>query len=290
MNTIMRSFILPALLIFASCEPKPLDIDVKQQPAAPAVSSAMTGDHSVVIAATYSFNSLIGLDDTLLDDHKIPEELMIKDAVVTLAKDGGSADTLVPVSEGIFRNNLSTPENGASYTLNIYDRQSKLLATARSTYFRQPNVLKLEPVKIISQGDTAVRLHIKLGDVSPGDYYMVSYSTRGNRGKNPGNQGFFSSLAAYNPKQLVLLGEGEIVNDGIDQTVTIAAKANDTLLVHCCRIDKAYYNYLNTYKKAGSFINQFTGEPVNLPTNVTGGIGYFAMSVPVRAIFQLRDY
>jgi hypothetical protein len=45
-------------------------------------------------------------------------------------------------------------------------------------------------------------------------------------------------------------------------------------------IPKGYYEYLAAYKRSGNLLSQLTGEPVNLPTNVQGGYGYFALTKP----------
>jgi hypothetical protein len=163
---------------------------------------------------------------------------------------------------------------------------------ATTSYFPKPGVEVLQPEVARNQRDTTVSLKIKLNNISAGDYYFVSYYASSNvRHQAPVTyENFEESLAAYSPRKIFLLSEADMTEGKIDKTVPIESKGTDDLLVHVAKIDRAYYNYLIAYKKAGSYINQLTGEPINLPTNVIKGLGFFSLSAPVRALFHLKDH
>ena len=97
-----------------------------------------------------------------------------------------------------------------------------------------------------------------------------------------------SAMATFEPKQLELLQSNATA--ALSHSFTIKASAGDTLVVQVCRVDGGYYKYLQAYKRTGYLINQLTGEPINLPTNVQTGYGYFALCKPNRYVFDMKEY
>ncbi|MGL4598052.1 MAG: DUF4249 family protein, partial [Bacteroidia bacterium] len=65
---------------------------------------------------------------------------------------------------------------------------------------------------------------------------------------------------------------------------------NDTIAVTISNISKGYYEFLSAFKRSGSFVNQLSGEPINYPTNVENGYGYFIAHYPSISFFELVDY
>ena len=67
-------------------------------------------------------------------------------------------------------------------------------------------------------------------------------------------------------------------------------KATDTVALVLSNISKGYYEFLTAYQRAGGWFNQLSGEPINYPTNIEGGFGYFNAYYPDYRIFYLKDY
>ena len=67
-------------------------------------------------------------------------------------------------------------------------------------------------------------------------------------------------------------------------------KRTDTIAVTLSNISEGYYKFLSTYLKSGNIINQITGEPIDYPTNVNNGYGYFSAHYPDVKIFDLGKY
>ena len=80
------------------------------------------------------------------------------------------------------------------------------------------------------------------------------------------------------------------VTGELTQQYTLKLSPRDTLIVQVARIDEGYFKYLQTYKRTGYLINQLTGEPINLPTNIQTGYGYFAIYKPHRYVFALQKH
>jgi hypothetical protein len=65
---------------------------------------------------------------------------------------------------------------------------------------------------------------------------------------------------------------------------------SDTIGVSVSNISQGYYEFLDLYGRAGSPLTQITGEPIDYPTNVTNGYGYFTTHVPDLHVFDLNEY
>ena len=75
----------------------------------------------------------------------------------------------------------------------------------------------------------------------------------------------------------MLYSSKDAVNNKLMKTITLSAAGSDTIDVEIAKIDGGYYKYLDAYIKTGYLVNQLTGEPVNLPSNMSNGYGYFTM-------------
>ena len=64
----------------------------------------------------------------------------------------------------------------------------------------------------------------------------------------------------------------KIVFDGL--------KHDDSIAVTLSNISKNYYNYLVLRNESGSLYNQLNLEPLNYPTNVVNGYGFFNAHIP----------
>jgi hypothetical protein len=282
--------LLAALAIFNSCRPRPLQIDIVQSPPVLVVSSATADQHTVLVSAAYSINSLLSLDDTV-NGADLPPGVLLENAVVTLASPGRLPDTLRHLAKGLYGNRDLELQAGTSYHLDIYRPDKGLVATAAATYFPAPEVDTIQVQVTRTAGDTTVSLTVRLGSVAIDDYYFVSYHSSVRERKGSATPGAMpATLASFSPRQLTLLSGEEMRNGCITRTIPLTCKGDDTLLVHTAKIDKAYYHYLTAYKRSGALISQLTGEPVNLPTNVIKGLGFFTLSVPARSVFYLKDY
>lgn len=282
--------LLPLILLF-SCQPKPLEIEVKQSEPQLTVSSAAPDEHTVVVSAGYSINSMVSLGDTVNGGVDLPDNMLLEDGIVTLAAEGRTPDTLYPIASGLYANRNMQLEKGASYTLTVYDHNKGLAGVATTPYFPLPAIDSLSPEVTRKHGDTLVTLHLKLSGAGADDFYFVSYNTAAaERVLQRSPYALAATLAAFSPKQLTLLSAADIKNGCIRRAIPLGCKGTDTLLVHTGKIDKAYFDYLTAYKKSGSLINQLTGEPINLPTNIATGLGFFSLSTPVRSTFYLKHY
>lgn len=281
------AFILPC---FIACRPKPIEIEVPQAPPAITISSIAFDEHTVFVSAGYSINSCAGINDTTASDSKtksgIPKEMLIDKGVVTITEDGGLPDTLSQVSTGLYASRKLKLKKGVRYTLMVKDMTKNVAATASTVFFDQPSVETVERKLEINGTDSITRLHLQINNVARNDNFFVTYSTTSQM-QNSATTAIDKLPTIYNfsPKTLELLTGEEAVNGDLDKTISINVNPGDTLVVQVAHIDNAYYQYLSAYKRSGFLINQLTGEPINLPTNIVTGFGFFSLCQSERIVF-----
>jgi hypothetical protein len=284
---------LSALLLIASCRPKPLDIDIHQSPGAFSIASYCPDDHSVFVSATYSVSAMMKVLDTatIKELPATAGNLLMEDAVVTIRNPDNSIDTLRRLAPGIFGRSDLHLLKGQPYTLNVFDTRKGSAATATTSYQPAPVLDTLYPALVKRISDTSCRLHLRLKDVTASSYFFVSYNTarqaRAIATPLPKN---VQALNLFLPKQIALLNAGDAVSSSLEKDIILQVDARDTVLVQIAQVDKSYYDYLTAYKRTGSLVNQLTGEPIHLPTNISSGYGYFSLFNPVRALYDLNRY
>jgi hypothetical protein len=292
MKTIRLILALGAIAAWLGCQPKPIDIEIEQGAPILTISSATTDKNTLVVSVGYSTNSLKSLDDTTGGTPKIPAGMLLRNAVVTLSSSHNSRiDTLPLLMDGIYGSTELDLVENVPYTLNVFAEGKGLIGTATTTYFDAAEPQTVLPGVKRTQVDTSVRLALNWPRVNTDDYYFVSYfTTKQKRRYKPSPYAMAASLASFQPAQLFLFSAADARHGSIAANLPLHCSGNDTLIVHVGKIDQAYFNYLTSYKKTGVLINQLTGEPINLPSNVMKGLGFFTLSVPARYQFFLNEY
>lgn len=273
------------LLLMAGCKPKPIDIDIPQQQSKITVFTSCLNDSTIVVSAGYSITSLQVAEDNT-DNWQRMKDLLVDDAIVTMTGTGQVPDTLEKVVSGIFRLRNKYLNAGGQYQLMVADKKKNIIATAATTYMPKPDIESIAPEIIRNTSDTIIKLRLRVKNVGGGSWILISYNS-GMQAKEQAKVKL-NSFLSFSPKRIEFI-EGN--NEGIAEGVfTLPVSAKDTLAVHIGRIDDAYYRYLSAYKRTGYLINQMTGEPINLPTNIRDGLGYFALYTPEKHVFDLNKY
>lgn len=279
-------------LALASCRPTPVEIDVPQQSGTIIISSSCPDEHSVLVSASYSANSLIALLDTSRSNSEqiIPKDLLIDSAIVTLHDANGTTDTLYKITSGIWGRRDLQLRPGAQYQLNVFDYRKNRGVAATTSFLSKPVIDSLQPIVATSGTDTTVKLRLAIKDVIAGSNYIISYNTMRNAREQAIPLPFNRAALNFAPKKVELITAGSAQDGILHKEFLIQASTKDTLMVSIAQIDKASYDYYTAYKRTGVLINQLTGEPINLPGNITGGIGLFTLSQPIVRVFDLNNY
>ncbi len=276
---------LPALVIalsLSSCLPEPLEVEniptVKPQIV---VSSQMVPNESLVILLTRTLSALDASNDS--DPEDLINQIAVNDAFVTMAGPGG-VDTLVFVDNGLYAGPLAVSfQPGQSYTLNV---ESESLGKVSATTSVQPLITFDEiEVELYLNGfnDTLAQITYVVDDPVARNHYMINVQEveRVDAIANLINPRAFTRLVEDNAFNGQQFGEQFRVfprdyNPG------------DTIAISLSNISEEYYQFMQLRLDNRFSLVEFLGEPINYPTNVEGGKGFFNLYLPDVRFFVLE--
>jgi len=64
----------------------------------------------------------------------------------------------------------------------------------------------------------------------------------------------------------------------------------DSIAISLSNISEDYYNFLKKREKIGNIFTEITNEPINYPSNIKGGLGFFNTHSPDIEYFDLNEY
>lgn len=277
-------------LFFWGCTPSSKEISIPQSDTKLCIASTAFNSNTAIVAVSYSISSLTNLNDT--SGTIMPLSSFLADSALVILTNNGHNDTLIETIQGIYVNTQLQLTSGTSYTLRVKDKKGNSI-TAVTTYQTAAPPDLIMPTVIRAPLDTTIQLKINVTDNSQQtNYYIMAYDNI-NSNTVPSQIGSskFPVLSLSAIKKLEVFSNAEAVNGVISKTFIIGnVGSNDTLFVHYGRIDKGYYDYLISYKNTGSLINQIVSEPINLPTNINIGVGYFELYDVQRTLFDLKKF
>lgn len=272
-------------IVFLAACTKPIDITIPQQKPKLCIASQVIPDQVMVVGVTNSFTSLYEFNQDSTGNNNFNFEILVKHARVSISYEN-KTEELFKVSDGIYAgiNTLFTPQS--TYTLNVYDSTTGESVSAVTTMMAPVTVNSMSATKLITSMDTSYAIDFEIQDnPATEDFYMVvpinSKSISGGGGLlNAG--GLLQNLGKT--PNVKLYSDDVAKNNKISQTwysdIDFQGAMNDTIIMQVARIDKGYFSFLKAFNRSGSIVNQLTGEPINFPSNVQNGYGYFNAFYP----------
>jgi hypothetical protein len=263
----MLSFLITA------CLPDPLEVDgipaVKPQIV---VSSQIIPDESLLILLTKSFGALEASDDS--DPQALLDQIAVTDALVTISY-GNRVDTLLPLGNGFYGGIQIPFLPEVDYTLDV---DSELLGKVTSTTKVKPQVsfTGLEAELFYDNfDDTLALVTYAMTDPPEKNWYMLNVL-------KVEQDDLQENL--LNPRDFVVLkDDAEFSESDFSESFTVVPREfsdGDTIAVYLSNISKEYYDFIQLRLDNRFSLVEFISEPLNYPSNVTGGKGYFNLYVP----------
>ncbi len=260
------------------CKPKSIDIELEQLEQKPVVWSQIIPGDIVLFYFSRSFSSLNEHQNNT-GNQEFLNQILVEDGSMSISHDGNT-ENLIQLSSGIWTTNgLSTPLiTDDFYT--IHGRDNLLDKSISSTTQLLPTVTMSDQFSTeVIEGDSSAILKIEyhINDVPGDNWYLINaYSGNFN------NFGNIEDTTANSATEVA----SQIITDQAYDTFDISSDLflvdfqSDTLIITLSNITEEYYNYLALRERGGSIINQLTSEPINYPSNVEGGYGYFNLVIP----------
>lgn len=277
--------VLVLMVMMAGCLPEPLPVnDLPELKSKIVVSSQMVPDQSVVILLTRSFGALDASDNS--DPEQLLTQIAISDATVRIEGEG-FADTLELIDAGVYASVAIPFVDEGYYTLYV-DSPSMGQATATTQVKTAVRFSDLSAFINDTGFDTLARINYSLQDVQGKNYYMINVQHI-SAAEPPEPQDFL------NPNVFVKLLEDTNERDGQEITESFNAIfrrdfiPGDTILVQLSNIDRQYYDFLQLRRDSRFNFSDFLGEPVNYPSNVVGGFGWFTLHFPDVRVLRVDE-
>ncbi len=277
------------------CDLVDLPIEVEPAPSRLVVSSVMGPEQSLLITVSRSFSALSATDvDSLSSD--FINRLLIDNAGVFL-RYGETTDTLAHLFDipGLYGGFFSELEPYQLLDLTVHDSLTGEIVTA-TTELLPPVALEAVSLseEIDAQGDTTTVLVYRFAD-PPGENFYALHAY------NLPASSVLDSLFIDDEENPVFANDEDLVFYETlitDQAFTDAVIAdtvrlpfvsvNDTIAVSLAHISEGYFRFLDARRRTGGLVSSLANEPVNHPTNVIGGLGFFTAHQPRAVVVEKR--
>jgi hypothetical protein len=269
-STVLFAFLI-AILVTA-CLPDPLEVNgipkVKPQIV---VSTQIIPDQSLVVLLTKSFGALDASEDS--DPIEVLNQIAVNDAFVTITGPD-KVDTLTFLGNGIYGGIQLDLVPSIEYKLDV---ESATLGKVSSTTTVLPKVDFEEiEAQLYFDGfdDTLAEVSFVMKDLAEKNWYLLSVAEveEEDLEENLLNPGTFSRLL-----------DDEEMNGTYGEVFRVFPREferGDTIAVSLSNISQEYYNFLKMRQDNRFSLVEFLGEPVNYPSNVEGGKGFFNLYTP----------
>lgn len=282
-------FIIIALFLLLSCRPKPLDIKLDTYEPEIVVASQIVPNYLMMVGLTRSFTVLSNAGYDSNGDAEIFSNLLIDSALVTVMSESG-IDTLYMVSPGLFASLNKLEKTGGSYFLRVVDYDLNKVAEAISTMKENVPFDEVVPSLNIEDGDTTIDIYLKFKDIpNQSNFYVLSvYSRNSNKGGLDVND-FFKN-GSNNIEYQELIDDKDQNGNMLMRSFNLSSvSTDDSLMVSLSNISEGYFRFLDSRVRSGNPLSDITNEPVNYPSNVNNGLGYFNTHYPSIRFFDLKE-
>ncbi len=269
----MRLYPFLFVIILASCELFELPLKVDPADEALVISSVMIDNETMIVTATRSFSPLSGRSVNALEEDLIAS-LFVSDGRI-LVSNSLTTDTLPTLGiPGFYGGESPESAAGSLVYLSVYDSTTGLSVQAIAT--------RMLPISI----DTATYENTRLGvfdlkrlrifiDDPVGQNYFALHVYNVPVGGDDLDSLFFrdSNLLLHSEVFTDRVAEERRIRRQIDLDPGLAG---DTVIVVLSNIEEGYYRFLDARRRTGGLIASLANEPINAPTNIIGGYGYFS--------------
>jgi hypothetical protein len=271
----------PTIFLLSACIPDPLEItNVPQLDSQIVVSSQMIPNFAVAVLLTKSVGALDASDDS--DPQALLDQILIDDAAVRIEGNGSSIQ-LQYLNNGIYGVAGANLVAGQTYTLYV---NSPSMGTVQATTTVKPLIRfqDIQPSIYITGRDTLAQIDYTLADPAGKNWYVmtaqhVSQKNLNERLLNPWVTTKLVDDASF---------EGGTKTDYF-RILFDEVEPGDTLAVLLSNVDKDYYDFMTIREDTRFGLASYLGEPINYPTNVEGGLGFFNLYVPDVRVFVLDE-
>lgn len=277
----MMSLVSALAVALGSCLPEPIPLTgLEKVTPQIVVSTQIVPEEGLVVLLTKTFGALDANEDS--DPQALLAQIAVADAVVVITGPE-QADTLLSLGSGLY-GGVSIPfQSGDTYRLDVSSRSLGKI-TATTTVVPQVTFESID-AELYFNGydDTLAQITHAFADPAGKNWYMLNVQRieRDDLVENLLNPSAFMRL----------LEDTDFDGQRYEETFRAFPRnftTGDTVTVSLSNISEDYYRFLDMrIDNRFSFI-EYLSEPVNYPSNVVGGKGFFNLYIPDIRVFVME--
>lgn len=277
-------------LLLNACQPDPLAIDLPEAPAQVVVFSQIIPSETMTVSLTRTLGALQFSEsegDSL--SQNLLNNLLVTDALVTVSYKEVT-DTLFEVGAGLYTSLSTAQFVNETYTLKVVTAEGESL---RATNKLLPVVFFKSIQPEIERDSTGgqVKIAFEIADIPEKNWYMINFYKIKEKDLFEIDANSFLSTGSNVLVKTELLDDAAITDGLFKGTIELpSVSPSDTLVMSLSNISESYYQFLQVRENSENFLTQITKEPLSLPTNVEGGLGFFNTHFPDLQFFDLNEY
>lgn len=272
LKSILLAPIISIAWIVIGCLPDPLEVDgVPTIKPEIVVSTQIIPDQSLAVLLTRSFGALDANEDS--DPASVIASIAINDAIVSIHS-ANSSDTLLSLGNGLYGGVNIEFEAGKEYTL-IAESVTLGRVTSTTTVREQVNFDNVNTDIVVDEfSDTTVHLSYQFTDPAGPNTYVINIVEidRGDLIDDFLGPREYTKLLKYE-------NDGETEYGDLIRLST-RYDPGDTVAVYLSNVNDDYYDFIELRQDSRFSLTEYLSEPLNYPTNVEGGRGFFNLYLP----------
>ena len=261
------------LMTLSGCIPDPLDVDVIPvvEPQI-VVSSQMVPDQTLLVLLTRTFGALDADENS--DAEALLNQISVNDAEVTITGPAGTY-TLTALDHGAYGGVFIPFVEGESYELKVNSASLGEVSAVTKVSARVTFKTIEAKLRVNDFDDTVADITHRFKDVAGENFYMIT-------SQEIDRDDIIEDL--LNPNAHIRLLK-DTNFDGLEYGETFRVPRSrfdvgDSVLVSLSNISPDYYHFMELrLDNRFSFI-EYLSEPINYPSNINGGKGFFNLYVP----------
>jgi hypothetical protein len=245
------------------------------------VSSQIIPGQGLVVLLTKTIGALDASKQS--DPQQLLNQIAVNDAVVTVS-DADEIFTLDSLGNGIY-GGINIPfVAGQQYTLKV--SSTSLGEVQATTTVLSQIVFDFVEAELYYNGfnDTLAQITYRIDDPDLENFYMLNV-------QEVEREDAVENL--INPRAYTSLVDDKNFNgETFEETFRVFPRdyqAGDTIAVSLSNISDEYFEFVKLRLDNRFSFVEFLGEPVNYPSNVIGGRGFFNLYIPDVRIFVLEE-
>jgi len=270
-------------LLLKSCIPEPLEVSglPTLEPKVVVYSQLIPDSLGIAILLTRSIGALDANDDSDIND--LINQIALNDATVWVS-DGTATDTLQFLGAGVYASIATNFQAGTEYQLYI-NSETLGIATSTTKALPQINFDSVQAKLFITDFDSLAQVNFSLTDPLGANFYIVNVQPIENLAEG--------AASFFNPQIYTYLFTDSAFDGSSYSDEFIVPfqdfSPGDSVLVSLTNISPEYYEFLQLRSDNRYNFNDFGTEPINYPSNVAGGYGFFNLHQADVRLFELEE-